>query len=104
MTAGEALLGCTSGTFVDLPGGIVPGARGDITKNFTCLDGGAGTFVANFTPNPKPGPGDLNGNWNITDATDAFAGLRGQGDFSVVFDCCAPSGVETLTGNIHFHP
>jgi hypothetical protein len=101
---GAGLLGCTSGTFIDLPGGIVPGARGNITKNFTCTEGGIGTFVANFQLASDVGPGDLNGHWNITDAAGAFAGLRGEGDFSVDTDCCPLSGVETLTGSIHFNP
>ena len=100
---GEDTLGCSAGTFVDHPSGFEPPAKGDIAKIFTCAEGGDGTFTANFQPTRKPGPGDQNGHWNITDATGDFAGLRGQGDFSVVVTG-PDSGTETLTGVVHYEP
>jgi hypothetical protein len=103
VTEGRDVLGCSGGTFVDHPSGFEPPAKGDIAKIFTCDDGGSGTFTANFQPTRKSGPGDQNGHWNITDATDDFTGLRGQGDFSV--NSTGPdSGVETLTGVVHYEP
>ena len=101
---GANILGCSAGDFVDHPSGFDPPAKGDIAKIFTCTDGGTGTFTANFQPNPpKPGPGDANGHWNITEATGDFTGLRGQGDFSVT-NTGSDSGVETLTGVVHYEP
>lgn len=104
VTEGAEILGCSSGGFVDHPGGVVPGARGVITKNFTCGDGGTGTFTANFQPFTPADPScDGSGHWNITDATGDFTGLRGEGDFCVVLTG-PESGEETLTGSIHFDP
>ena len=103
VTEGKGLLGCSAGTFVDHPSGIEPPAKGDIAKIFTCTKGGHGTFTANFQPTRMPGPGDQNGHWNITDATDDFAGLRGGGDFSVT-STGPDSGTETLTGVVHYEP
>jgi hypothetical protein len=100
---GGDLLGCSGGEFVDHPSGFQPPAKGDIAKIFTCTDGGAGTFTANFQPTRKPGPGDANGQWTITEATGAFAGLHGHGAFSVAYTG-PESGVETLTGLVHFEP
>lgn len=101
---GAAILGCSVGTFVDTPAGVSPPTKGAIAKAFTCTSGGQGGFVANFQPfTAKPGPGFGNGNWNITDATEDFAGLHGQGDFSLVL-VSPTQGEETLTGRIHFHP
>lgn len=101
VTQGAGLLGCSGGTFVDLPAGFDPPSGGHIAKVFTCTDDGEGEFVANFQPGPKPGPGDLNGHWNVTSGTDDFATLHGEGDFSVVFTG-PESGEETLTGEVHF--
>ena len=100
---GREALGCSRGTFVDHPSGFEPPAQGDIAKIFTCTKGGHGTFTANFQPTRMPGPGDQNGHWNITDATDDFAGLRGGGDFSVT-STGPDSGTETLTGVVHYEP
>jgi len=100
---GADTLGCSAGEFVDHPSGFEPPTRGNIAKIFTCTTGGNGTFTANFEPTLKPGPGDGNGHWNITDATDDFTGLHGEGDFSVTFTP-PDSGVETLTGDVHYEP
>jgi len=100
---GADTLGCSAGEFVDHPSGFEPPTRGNIAKIFTCTAGGDGTFTANFEPTLKPGPGDGNGHWNITDGTDDFTGLRGEGDFSVSYTS-GDSGVETLTGNVHYEP
>ena len=98
VTVGSALLGCSTGTFVDFPFALAPSA---IRKVFTCGTGGTFTFI--FRPSPAPGPGDANGHWEAFEGTGDFAGLRGQGNFSVVF-IPPDSGVETLTGKIHFDP
>jgi hypothetical protein len=104
VSEGSGLLGCSAGTFVDIPaGGLSAGA---IRKTFTCTAGAnsGSTFTAIFRPTPAPGPGQANGHWEILSGTGAFAGLRGQGDFSVVFSETDPVGFETLTGTIHFEP
>jgi hypothetical protein len=101
---GSGLLGCNGGTFVDTPP-AQSGGRGMIAKEFTCDDGpGVGTFTANFKATAKPGPGDRNGHWTVVEGTGDFANLRGEGDFSVVVDFLTLTGVETLTGKIHFDP
>ena len=99
VTEGSEVLGCSSGTFVDTPG------DDDIQKDFTCEKGSKdGNFTAVFVPDPEtPGPGDENGPWSISVGTEDFAGLIGDGDFSVVFaPDDAPRGVETLTGDIEY--
>lgn len=93
VTDGDDILGCPSGTFTDFPRGF-----GVIQKVFSCT-GGTGTFTFLFVP----GPGNANGHWEAWKATGAFVGLHGRGDFSVVFTG-PQSGVETLTGLIHFDP
>lgn len=98
VTAGGALLGCSLGEFVDFPFAPAPSA---IRKVFDCLAGGVGTFTFIFKPGPVPGPGDANGHWEVFEGTGDFATLRGQGAFSVVFTS-ATTGVETLTGKVHF--
>ena len=100
VTKGAALLGCSEGTFVDIPRGPGPGA---IHKIFTCQTEGVGTFTFGFATVPLPGPGDLNGHWTAWKGTGDFVGVRGQGDFSVVF-ADPPNAEETLTGTIHFDP
>ena len=103
VSEGAPLLGCSGGTFVDYPGGVQPPSHGAIAKTFTCASA-TGTFVANFLPTSKPGPGDGNGHWTITHTSGAFAGLHGQGDFQVVYADDFLSGVETLTGVVHYEP
>jgi hypothetical protein len=108
VTQGSELLGCAGGTFVDTPASVdnpgsgVPVSR-SIHKAFTCTSGGSGTFIVNFQPTPTPGPGVLNGHWNVLRGTGDFTNLRGEGDFSVIFTSPA-TGQETLTGTIHFDP
>jgi hypothetical protein len=101
VTEGEGLLGCSHGTFVDYGAGINPPSGGGLAKYFTCAGPGSGGFVANFqTWTGKSGPGEGNGNWNVTSGTGDFAKLHGRGDFWVV--TAGDSGEETLTGSIHF--
>ncbi len=92
-------LGCDSGSFVDTD--VPTGVR----RLATCESGDrAGTFTVHFVPGDGPGPGDLNGPWNVEGATGDFAGLQGEGDFSVVFNEETESGAETLGGSIEFGP
>jgi hypothetical protein len=95
---GSDTLGCSGGTFFDSFLG-----SGVIRKNFTCTSGPASgdTFVVLFFPGRVPGPGDQNGPWSTLSGTGDFAKLHGTGNFSVVFTG-PDSGVETLTGSIHF--
>lgn len=92
-------LGCESGSFVDtdVPTGV--------SRLATCESGDrTGAFTVHFVPGDAPGPGDLNGPWNVEGATGDFAGLQGEGDFSVVFDDENGTGAETLSGSIEFGP
>jgi hypothetical protein len=104
VTEGSQLLGCSAGTFVDIPAGGF--SRGAIRKHFTCTAGAnaGSSFTIQFRPTPAPGPGDANGHWEVLGGTGAFSNLRGQGDFSVIFSPTQPAGFETLTGTIHFDP
>lgn len=104
VTQGSQLLGCSAGTFVDIPaGGFSAGA---IRKTFTCTTGAnaGSSFTVQFRPAPVPGSGDANGHWQVLSGTGGFENLRGSGDFSVTFSPTEPTGFETLTGAIHFHP
>ena len=102
VTEGSGWLGCSEGTFVDVARSAAP-VGSAIRKTLTCTTGGAGTFTVNFKPTPKPGPGVVNGHWTVLSGTGAFANLRGQGDFSLIFTS-PTTGSETLTGKIHFDP
>jgi hypothetical protein len=103
VTEGSELLGCSAGTFVDIPAGGF--SRGAIRKHFTCTTGvnAGSSFTVNFRPT-RPAEGGATGQWQVLNGTGAFANLRGQGDFSVVFSPTEPVGFETLTGAIHFDP
>ena len=87
---GVEILGCLSGTFTDYSRG------GVIKKVFKCA-GGTGEFTFLFQPFASP-------HWAVWKATDAFDGLRGQGDYFFEYITDPTLGKETLTGVIHFHP
>ncbi len=110
VTVGSSILGCSAGHFFDTTF-IVPG---ELRKVFTC-DRGSGkgdtfTFLFDTDADAFSG-GHASGHWMVLEGTGFFATLRGQGDFSVVF-CFGPkpcpgflpppSGIETLTGTVHF--
>jgi hypothetical protein len=98
VTEGPEVLGCVSGSFVDTP------TASAVLKKLTCESGTrSGTFTVEFNPQNIPGPGDENGPWTIKEGTADFAELSGGGDFSVINDDAAQSGVETLTGEIQFN-
>lgn len=107
---GASVLGCSAGTFVDMPFGS---GLGQIRKHVSCSSGaGAGdgfviqfkhdcSFLSQQVFHCTPGPGVLNGHWMILSGTGSFATLRGSGDISIVFP--GPNtGQETLVGSIHF--
>ncbi len=102
VTPGAGLLGCAGGTFIDLPG---PLGHANIAKVLECDGPGTGTFTINFTLGPRPGPGVVNGHWNVLAGrgTGDFALLHGVGKISLVFTGPV-TGIETLTGKIHFEP
>ena len=115
VTVGSDILGCSKGNFVDTPLVIAPPIGGAaIKKAFTCNTGpgAGGSFTVLFEPFVAfVSRGNVNGQWRVLEGTGFFATLHGQGDFSVVFcdgpDPCPgflppPSGIETLTGTIHF--
>ncbi len=110
VTVGSSILGCSAGHFFDTTG-VVPG---ELRKVFSC-DSGSGTgdtftFLFDLHAFFATG-GHASGHWMVLRGTGFFATLRGQGDFSVVFcfgpNSCPgflppPSGIETLTGKVHF--
>lgn len=107
---GADVLGCSAGTFFDVP--LHDPGIGQIEKHITCTSGtGSGDEIVLLFMNDctwlspavllcKPGEGEVNGQWRVGSGTGHFAGLRGNGDFSVRFvdDVTAR---ETLTGAIH---
>lgn len=97
VTEDAEVLGCVSGSFADTP------TASAILKKLTCESGErSGTFTVEFNPQNIPGPGDQNGPWTVKEGTEDFSGLSGGGDFWVIGDEAARSGVETLTGEIQF--
>ena len=100
VTEGADVLGCSRGTFTDFP------AAGAIDKVMTCTKGGDGDIVLDFRPcviSFDPETNTCTGNWKVESATGDFEGLLGGGDVLVVFDPNKPAGMETLTGEIHYH-
>jgi len=92
VTVGADVLGCSSGTFVDMPDGTF----GKVNKVMTCESGSnAGTFTIVFDP---PEGRD----WSVLESSDDFAGLQGGGDYSWVQNPSMPKGTETLTGDIEY--
>jgi hypothetical protein len=91
VTEGDDILGCASGTFIDMQRGF-----GVVEKIFEC-DSANGMFIFIFTPfvrNPR---------WEAWAGAGAFAGIRGRGRFSIEFGQ-GDIAYETLTGVIHFEP
>jgi hypothetical protein len=97
---------CPSGTFVDEFVGGGGNFRGPvffqsftILKHFTCADG-SGTFTIlfhpQFTPATPPDCGQA-GPFAVVGGTDAYAKLRGHGDFCVFGD--ETGTTETFTGS-----
>jgi hypothetical protein len=94
VTEGADALGCATGTFVDATGDE------EIEKTFTCTDGlREGTFTALIT---RPSEEGEQTPWRVVDATADFAGLEGEGEFSVDEDDEDKTGVETLTGEVAY--
>jgi hypothetical protein len=103
-TASEPL--CPSGTFVDeFVGGGGAFRSGvfyhgqTVRKMLTCADG-SGTFTILFHPNFSPAtPSGCEeaGPFAVVGGTDAYAGLRGHGEFCV-FPTGEDSWTETFTG------
>lgn len=112
VTEGAGAVGCTGGTFVDIPRSS---GLGQIEKQFACTSGaGAGhdfvvlfkndcTFLLHGTFQCRPGSGYLGqGQWMVLSGTGDFEGLHGSGDFVVVRT--DDTGEETLTGQIVMEP
>jgi hypothetical protein len=86
VTEGHEILGCSSGTTIDFPRGV-----GAVERVFTC-DAGNGQFTFLFL--------DRSNHWQAWKGTEAFYGIRGQGEFSIDF----MNDTDTITGLIHFNP
>jgi hypothetical protein len=89
---GADTLGCSSGTFVDVPNPI-----GELKRVMTCSGPNTGTFTHTFdVVGSYSGPGDQNGPWLMLDATGDFTGLQGGGDWWAI------GTTETITGDIEY--
>lgn len=110
VAVGADVLGCSAGTFVDIPRGA---GIGQIEKHITCSAGIAAgdeivvlfkndcTWLSQTVFRCKPGPGEIDGQWMVLSGTGHFADLHGNGEFSVRFPDDV-TGEEQLTGSIHF--
>lgn len=94
---GDEILGCFAGRFEDVGGPL------GVDRTLSCDTGSrSGSITVRFEPEEAPGPGDLNGPWDVRGATGDFVGLAGSGDFSVTFSADGSSGTESLTGEIAY--
>lgn len=92
VTEGADTLGCSAGNFEDDASGSA-----EIVRVMTCSDSGVGTFTIAFDPDGyDTGPGELNGPWRITGATEDFSGVEGGGDWAGF------ENSETMTGEIEY--
>ncbi|MEE9413771.1 MAG: hypothetical protein V3V01_00710 [Acidimicrobiales bacterium] len=97
VSEGDEILGCSAGSFEDA------GSPLGIDRILTCNSGArSGTINIRFNPVEAPGPGDLNGPWEVRSATGGFSGLGGGGDFSVTFSDDDSAGTESLIGEIAY--
>jgi hypothetical protein len=92
---GADVLGCSSGTVVQLGGS--QSSVGNIVM--TCDSGpNTGTFTVDH------GSEDVYV-WNVVESSDDFAGLQGEGSWDFILTSAnAASVVETFTGNIEYTP
>jgi hypothetical protein len=92
ITIGADVLGCSSGTFVQMDSETF--AKKDSVM--TCESGSnTGTFSIVYDPE--------NFNWNVLESSGDFAGLQGEGRFSFVFTSANVID-ETFTGDIEYTP
>ena len=97
VTEGAEVLGCSNGTLEGVE------QIAGIASELTCESGPkSGVITLLFFPGDGPGLGDLNGPWNVEDATGDFAGLEGEGDWWTVEDPDSPAADDTYTGEIRF--
>jgi len=91
VTVGADVLGCSSGTLVQMDSGTF-GKKDNV---MTCESGSnAGTFTIVYDPVDTS-------RWNVLESSDDFAGLQGEGRMSFVLP--SPSTVaETFTGDIEY--
>jgi hypothetical protein len=97
VTEGADALGCSSGKFVDKNVG-----EQDVEKVSICTEvprQRSGTFTILFHPTGEEG--DVS-RWEFVRGTGDFAGIEGEGDFSVDYSDDEETGVETLTGDVRF--
>jgi len=102
VTEGADVLQCSSGTFKDSR--VNPD---NWLRVFTCESGSnEGTFSAISTINdpsdPPTGPLEGNGTWNVSEGSDDFVGLQGNGGWSEVGFEDRPQSVATWTGDIEY--
>jgi hypothetical protein len=91
VTVGADLLGCSSGTLVQMDSETF-GKKDNV---MTCESGAnAGTFTIIYDPSDTS-------RWNVLESSDDFAGLQGEGRMSFVLPN-ASTVVETFTGDIEY--
>ncbi len=95
---GADVLGCDAGLVAEIE------SPEQIINTFTCKDGDReGTFtIAWSIVEGSEGPGDVNGPWQVLDATDEFAGLTGDGLWSGTGE--GDMGFGSFDGAVEFGP
>ncbi len=98
VTTGSDALGCSAGSLLE------NGSPGGITNEFTCEAGALeGTFTIEWqVDDGMEGPGEVNGPWDVIDATGDFAGLTGKGLWSGTAN--DSTGYSRFAGVISFDP
>jgi hypothetical protein len=98
VTEGADILGCSSGSFQDA-GSPTDG----VERVYTCEAGSnEGSFTSDFNFLADDTESD-SGTWSISEGSDDFVGLQGDGDWSIVYATDdSDIGVGTWTGDISY--
>ncbi|HXN78019.1 MAG TPA: hypothetical protein VN965_04495 [Candidatus Dormibacteraeota bacterium] len=110
VVTGEALLGCSGGSFMDTPmSGLTVLSHSAKERDLLCTSGqnSGSSFSIVFQPTPPiVGGTSSSGHWQVLPgASGPYANMTGGGDFSVTVP--APNsfiGHEDLTGTVQFTP
>ena len=109
VVTGEALLGCSGGSFMDTPmSGLTVFSHSAKERDLLCTSGqnSGSSFSIVFQPTPPIVGGASSGHWQVLPgASGPYANMTGGGDFSVRPP--PPNsfiGHEDLTGTVQFTP
>jgi hypothetical protein len=105
---GGALLGCSSGSFMDTPmSGLAVLSHSAKQRDLLCTSGQnrGSSFSMVFQPTPPIVGGASSGHWQVLPgASGPYANMTGGGDFSVAPQPNSFIAHEDLTGTVQFTP